>query len=96
MHGLKASEYQEKIHCQVRNQLNAIALILEAIEEHSGANWNNILVKPNAYISIVLLRALEQISEHSNAMKFKKQSYQFKWLFCGAILGLFFAARKMM
>lgn len=95
MHGLKASEYQEKIHCQVRNQLTAIALIQEAIEEHFGSNWNNILVKPNAHISIVLLRALEQLSEHSNAMEFKKQSYQFKWLFCGAILGLFFAARKM-
>lgn len=96
MHGLKANEYREKIHCQVRNQLNAIALILEAIEEHSGSNWNNVLVKTNVYISIALLRALEQISIHSNAMKFKKQSYQFKWVFCGALLGLFFAARKVM
>lgn len=97
MNGLKAHEYQEKIHCHVRNQLNAIALILEAIEEHSGSNWNNILVKPNVYISVAILRALEEISAHSTAMKFKKSNHQFKWIFGGVILGLFaFAAKKML
>lgn len=96
MSGLKAADYQEKIHCQVQNQLSAIAIVLEAIEQSTDADWNNILVKPNAYISIMILRALGQISERSNAIQMKKRSNVCKWICGGAVLALFCAAKKMM
>lgn len=89
--GMKANDYQEKIYCQVRNQLNAIALILEAVEQHTDSQRNNILVKPNVYISMILVRALENVSTNS-----KKQINHFTWICCGAALAFFFAARKMM
>lgn len=101
MSGLDANSYQKKIYCHVQNQLNAIALILEAVDQHTGPDWNNILVKPNVHISTVLLRALEKLSENSFAMRMTKRSNQFKWICGGAILGLamvplLFAARKLM
>lgn len=96
MSGLKAADYQEKIYRQAKNQLSAIAIVLEAVEQSIDSNWNNILVKPNAYISMVILRALEQISIQSNAIQMKKRSNVGKWIFGGAILAIFCAAKKMM
>jgi len=37
-------------------------------------------VEPNVYVSMVILRALEQISEQSNAIQMKKRSNVCKWI----------------
>lgn len=75
---MPANDYQEKIYCHIQNQLNAIAIILEAVQQHSGSDWDNILVKPNTYISTVLLQMLKNISENTYVMRMMKQNIPFK------------------
>lgn len=92
---MPANDFQEKIYCHIQNQLNAIAIILEAVEQHSDSDWDNILVKPDTYISTVLLRMLNNISENTYTMRMMKQNNPFKWICYVGIPALFFA-RKML